>query len=442
MLKRIRIKGYKSLKDVEVNLQPLTVLFGPNAVGKSNFLDALQLLSRIVNSRTIKTAFDPPYRGKPLESYTMESGGMEQFQDKESMTFSIEADVEVSEGIVEKVHKQINDMRENTSERKQGESSRHPRLIRERFLRYSVEVEILPKTGILRIADESLTPLTAKGDVSELRRPFLSRSPENTRLHLRMEGQAHPRYFDLGLDHSVLSLPHYVPYYPHLVAFREEVAQYAFFYFEPRERMRNHSPVREIRQIGAMGEDLPAFLNTLNVTNPLQFKGIERTLREIIPSITGIEVKPNQFGEVDLWLQEGDKFMSSRVVSEGTLRILGLLSILGTKDCPSLIGFEEPENGIPPRQIRLIAEMLQMKAKRNLQIIVTTHSAILPDYIPNESLFSCRKIDGATRINSLHQVFPLFRKSELAEVLDENDMNEMRKRLPISQRMIRGDFDD
>ena len=44
MLKRVKIQGYKSLEDVEVQLQPLSVFFGPNASGKSNFLDALQLL--------------------------------------------------------------------------------------------------------------------------------------------------------------------------------------------------------------------------------------------------------------------------------------------------------------------------------------------------------------------------------------------------------------
>ena len=47
MLKRVHIKGYKSLSDVEVRLSPLTLLFGPNAAGKSNFLDALQLLSKL-----------------------------------------------------------------------------------------------------------------------------------------------------------------------------------------------------------------------------------------------------------------------------------------------------------------------------------------------------------------------------------------------------------
>jgi len=75
MLKRIKIQGYKSLVELEVNLNSLSLLFGPNAAGKSNFLDALQLLSRIATSRTLKDAFDPPYRGKPLESFTFDDNG-------------------------------------------------------------------------------------------------------------------------------------------------------------------------------------------------------------------------------------------------------------------------------------------------------------------------------------------------------------------------------
>ena len=61
MIKRIKIRNYKSLRDVDVVLEPLSVLFGPNAAGKSNFIDALQLLSRIASSRTLKEAFEPPY---------------------------------------------------------------------------------------------------------------------------------------------------------------------------------------------------------------------------------------------------------------------------------------------------------------------------------------------------------------------------------------------
>ena len=91
MLKRIHIQGYKSLENVEVSLSQLVVLFGPNAAGKSNLLDVLQLLSKLGTSRTVKEAFDPPYRGKPLESFTIGRKGIKGLLQQERLSFSIEA---------------------------------------------------------------------------------------------------------------------------------------------------------------------------------------------------------------------------------------------------------------------------------------------------------------------------------------------------------------
>ena len=56
MIRRVKVQGYKSLKDIEVELRPLTVIFGPNAAGKSNLFDALALLSRMVTQRTLREA--------------------------------------------------------------------------------------------------------------------------------------------------------------------------------------------------------------------------------------------------------------------------------------------------------------------------------------------------------------------------------------------------
>ena len=71
MITRVFIKGYKSLRDIDISLNPLTVIVGPNASGKSNLLDALGLLSRIVTSRTINDAFDK-HRGLPLEAFFLQ----------------------------------------------------------------------------------------------------------------------------------------------------------------------------------------------------------------------------------------------------------------------------------------------------------------------------------------------------------------------------------
>lgn len=437
MLKRIRIQGYKSLHDVEVELQPLSVLFGANAAGKSNFLDALQLLSRIPSSRNLKEAFAPPYRGKPLESFTFGLEGLPSLLARESVSFSIEADVELSPSVVDAVNRQIREMRKTSTESENGgAATKTAAQVRERSLRYRIEVEVLPRTGFLRVADEYLTALSTKGEPTGKRKPFLEKV--SNRLHLRMEGQAHPTFHESHLDHSILSLPLYPPHYPHLVAMREEFSRYFFFYFEPRERMRAANPVKEVRHIGLMGEELAAFLNTLKAVDARQFKAVQKSLGQIIPHITGIDVDVSTLGEVELKILEGNTPIPARVVSEGTLRMLGLLALGAAKERPALIGLEEPENGINPRRIRLIAEYLKSRAMGGSQMIVTTHSPILPDLMPCESLFVCRKENGRTSISPFNAWGPLFRRHDIVETLDTEDGEE---RLPVSRRIQRGDFD-
>ena len=232
MLKRIHIRGYKSLEDVEVSLSQLVVLFGPNAAGKSNFLDALQLLSKLGTSRTLKEAFDPPYRGKPLESFTIGDGGIRGLLEQESLRFSIEADLSLSDAVIDAVNRQIREMRRPSGENGLSEGTRGPAPVRERELRYRIEVEMLPQSGVLRVTDEYLAALNANGEPTGKRKPFIEGQGE--KIHLRLEGQAHPTYYDRYLDHSILSMPHYPPHYPHLVAARRELENWLFFYFEPR----------------------------------------------------------------------------------------------------------------------------------------------------------------------------------------------------------------
>lgn len=126
MLKRIHIRGYKSLEDVEVRLSQLVVLFGPNAAGKSNLLDALQLLSKLGTSRTLKEAFDPPYRGKPLESFTIGQKGIKGLLEQERLSFSIEVDLILSDAVVKSVNRQILEMRRPHGAVESKERSKFP----------------------------------------------------------------------------------------------------------------------------------------------------------------------------------------------------------------------------------------------------------------------------------------------------------------------------
>ena len=436
MLKRIKIQGYKSLMDLEVNFEHLAVLVGPNASGKSNFLDALHLLSRVATSQTLKEAFDPPYRGHALESFTFAKEGIKSLLEEETVSFSIEVDVRLSPKIVESVNRQIQETRRPPLDEDASVSKRSPPTVRAKDLRYRIEIEMLPKSGILRVADEYLAALNTKGELTQKRKPFLEQV--DNQLHLRMDGQAHPTHYARGLSYSILSMAYYPPHHPHLVAMRQELASWFTFYFEPRQRMRLSNPVKEVHHIGLMGEDLAAFLNTLQGLNPRQFESVEKSLQAMIPSVTGIEVGVNNLGEVELALYEDEKRVSARSLSEGTLRILGLLALVSAKEPPALIGFEEPENGVHPRRIRRVAQFLETRMiLEDIQFIVTTHSALLPDLIPPESLYVCRKVNGNTEIEpfTMMHIGPLWKKLDIQTVLDEESA------LSPSERILRGDFD-
>jgi len=450
MLNRIHIRGYKSLRDVTVQLKPLSVLFGPNAAGKSNFLDALQLLSKIVSSRTLKEAFEPPYRGKPLESFSFDVDGIKGLLARDALSFLIEVDFTLSDAVVEAVSLQARQYRTGIKQRVQDlgfgdteagepepEKSQAP--VFERRLRYRVEIEMQPRSGILRVADEYLAALDHSGEPATGCEPFLSCRGEQ--LFRVMEGLAagaevvSNRY----LDHSMLSEHLGADSSPHALAARMELGSWLFFYFEPRERMRAANPVKEVRHIGLMGEELPAYLNTLRALEPRQFAAVEKALKTILPQIDGIDVGVSDLGEVELRLRENGILVPARVLSEGTLRILGMLALTGAREPPALIGFEEPENGIHPRRIQLIAELLKTRAAiGNTQYIVTTHSPILPDLMADTALYITRKTNAGTQIEPFSTWGPLARRGHIDDALmDGEDAG-----LSVSERLLRGDFDD
>lgn len=407
MLTRAHIRGFKSLEDTEVRLAPLTVLFGPNAAGKSNLLDALRLLSRLATSGSVGEAFDPPRRGTPIEVFTVGRGGIEALAARARLAFSIEADLRLSEAVVAEVDRRIGAMHGADDDAPPAAGQALAR-VRERNLRYRVRIEMLPGAGVLRVADEYLVALNDEGEPAIARKPFVERQGE--RLHLRREGQANPVYYDCPLDHTVLSLPHHPPHYPHLVAARRELESWRFF--------------RSSWRTGLADESLAAFLQALAARDPARFAAVEESLRAALPDFEGIDLAASDPGRVELRLREGGAFLPARVLSGGTLRLLGLLAQTGDGAAPALAGFEEPENGVHPRRLPLVADRLKTRAGAGeTQHIVTTHSPALLDLLPEKSLFAVRQSGRRTRIDPVSAWPP-----------PGGDA-------PVSARIMRGDFD-
>lgn len=393
MLKKLTIQNFKSFSNVTIELPRLAVFFGPNSAGKSNLLDAIQALAWIGNARTLFDAIGHPFpvRGYAFESFRFPSGGLPALFKQGSARFTLEAEL-----IAE----------------------------RERY-RYRVTPEMDFTSGQLSIADEYLALLGARGNQKGT--PAIERV--KNKLHIRQKGKpAHPRQEPIGLNHSILSDRSLGgDRYSWLERVRAELLNWRIYYFEPRTAMRSQQAPADMFDIGIQGEYIAPFLYKLQAEYPKHFDAISRTLRSIVPSVETLRVDlDDRRGMLDLWIRQGGIDYSSRILSEGTLRILALCAIAVNPWGRSLIALEEPENGVHPRRLELIAQLLfALAIEQGNQVVVTTHSPLFCDAILKEGasrdgdvgLFNVRCEGQATAIDPFETTGPLFKDAKIAEAL-------------------------
>ncbi len=431
MIRHLRVKGYKSLVDVGVELAPLTLLFGPNAAGKSNLLDAVDLLARMVTSQNLEDAF-AGHRGTPLEAFTFPDGGVSELMARGRASFTMEADVKLSEEVRHRVRAEVAKAREGLSDGKGRPVVINP------LLRYRITVEILTESGHLRVMDERLEALKADGTVDDRRHPFIWRETTERRIRLRREGQGRPLYEEIGQDRPIASKRLYPPHYPHVCALGEELSRWRTYYLEP-SAMRRETPLREVTVLPPDGSDLAAFYNTVRARRPRQLGSFERALGQIVPSVTAIRVEHDRAGLIHLEVDEGGVAVSSRVASEGTLRLLGLLAVTNPLEPLSVVGYEEPENGVHPDRLSMVGRVLLNASERGTtQYLVNTHSPLLPEYFLGQSparIVRCSRHGRETLFETLDDLDP---SSAIAEGLADDFAPPLAS--TFAQRMVRGDF--
>ena len=393
MLTRLNVRKFKSLGDVTVELPRLAVFFGPNAAGKSNLLDAMQALSWIGNARTLFDALSGPFpvRGHAFEAFSFASGGLSDLLRQGSARFSLEADLSTAKG---------------------------------RY-RYKVEPEVDFRSGQLSIADEYLAQLGVTGHTKGT--PAIERV--ESKLHIRRKGKpAHPRQEEIGLNHSVLSDRSLSGSgYPWLEQVRTELGNWRTYYYEPRLAMRAEESPADVYDIGIHGEYIASFLYKLRAEYPKHFDAVSRALRSIVPSVEELTVELDERrGTLNLLIRQGGVEYSSRVLSEGTLRVLALCAVTVNPWGGSLVALEEPENGVHPRRLELIAQLLLSLAEQpGRQVVVTTHSPLFVDAIlkagrtpPEVGLLNVRREEaGGTVIEPFDEIGPLWKQSQVDRAL-------------------------
>lgn len=164
-------------------------------------------------------------------------------------------------------------------------------------------------------------------------------------------------------------------------------------------------------------DNLPARLLALK-RNPGVKRRLVELVRELAPRFDDFEVVP-EGGLLTLRLTEDDLSIPARRLSDGTLRYLCLLAILVDPDPPPLIVIEEPELGLHPDIHPRLAGLL-VEASERTQLVVTTHSDVLVDALTDtpEAVVVCENFGGSTQLERLTtgRLEPWLEKYRLGEL--------------------------
>jgi predicted ATPase len=373
MITRLEVDGFKSLQGFAVDLEPFTVFIGPNGAGKSNILEALALLSRLA-SMPIVDAFKQG-RGRPGDQ------------------FSRHGDIIASE-IRFAVEFLFFGTRNDFG----------------RF-RYELVIERLTRssgTEHLTVQHEQLQTLQREEDTWIDARPEFAQvvTPSHKVRFFAAAGDQmtwSPEQLALPLELGLLGSPGPIPLDPQ----RTVLAQKAAFPMRGIQKslrlcqwlrldlahLAGPSDRVDTGQLRTDGSNLATVLADLA---PELLGEIRADLVALVPGVSSFLVVPEgDTFRIDFELSGGER-LPARLVSDGTLRLLALLTALRVEPRPSLIGIEEPENGIYPGRLLALVDVLRQEATRRqdeepgwaaalpgstdllpTQILLTTHSPLI-----------------------------------------------------------------
>jgi predicted ATPase len=392
MITYIKINGFKSFYNFEMEFTPLTVIAGVNASGKSNLFDALQLLARLAQT-DLKTAFSEQ-RGDPSELFTQY--GEDEYADE--MEFIIEM----------LLNKNIQDNWGGESKLKYTRLQYHLKIKRVindigfddllivyehlENLKHSEDTWI--KTYIPSKFVEFWRPkLPKKGGRRQIPYIFTENINDIPSIVVPQDGtQGSRKIFSAQkITQTILSSINSVEF-PHIFAVKEEMKNWKFLQLNPDDlRQPTRQDIGLKDTITQSGKNLASALFRIKINDEYNLTEISRTLNNLLPNFTEVNVyddKANKQFIIRIKGEDGREF-SSKVLSEGTLRLLTLCILQNDDQHNGLLCFEEPENGIHPFRIQTMAQLLKDLTINfedidsediNLplrQVIVNTHSPVL-----------------------------------------------------------------
>ncbi len=168
--------------------------------------------------------------------------------------------------------------------------------------------------------------------------------------------------------------------------------------------MKRNADLNDNRILRPDGSNLAAFLYLLRERHKSIYSLIRRTIRIAAPFFRDFQLEPMALNEDKIrleWSHRGsDNYFDASSLSDGTLRFMALTTLLLQPSRPSIIIMDEPELGLHPYAVTLLASLVKQAAK-DTQIILATQSALLLDHFNPEDVLVADRIDGATGFNRL-----------------------------------------
>jgi predicted ATPase len=403
MIESVRIRNFKCLSNVTARLHPLTVLIGKNDTGKSSFLDAMFRLGRLVVGDAQRSFVGPWAVDRLL---TRSPAGARSL-----------------------IHWQVTLAPSN-------------RCGLTRRAEYGVGIGA-PRDEVQALyVDEEKLSVDGREDIEVGYRTSEPAPNVSTTLSRDVayvcEGSARHEVHGGVRGSPALSIAGRQSEFPTIRAVARSLTSTVRYRFDPAKLAEiaafdvdpDH-PDQEPR-LGDDGTGLPMVLDYLLGSDRTAFDRIETELHAAVPFVSKIRVKPAVKRTADgktqsaksVAFQVGDhgQEIAAPLMSDGVLLFLAYLTLLHGPSSPALMLLEEPENGVHPKQLERIAELLLRltdasptgAGDRAAQVIVATHSPYLLDFVPPECVLVFGRLPNGTTV-----IKPLLELPQAKERLDK-----------------------
>lgn len=216
--------------------------------------------------------------------------------------------------------------------------------------------------------------------------------------------------------------------------FRELDAYRVYHFHDTGETaaMKASCDLEDNRYLRPQAENLPAFLFYLQERQPDHFRLIEDTIRQVAPFFGAFQLAPSRLNPEKIrleWQEKGnDGYFNATAFSDGTLRFICLVTLLlqPKENLPSLILLDEPELGLHPAAISLLADLLT-SASENTQILVETQSVTLVNHLTPEQVWTVNREGDQS-------VFKRLEESDYTGWLDDYALGELWEKNLIKAR--------